>query len=325
MHRRLPSRLSPEPFRATVPPMATSPPPALTCPDHPEAPAAWRCLSCERLHCEECVKRLETRQSALEVCRACGGVVSRVQVARPEAEVEVRTSLRMLATPEAAVTAAALAVPAWLAHLPVPVLNLGFGAIYFAAVSAYVLQIVDHIGRGQPHLPSPGELGTSLLGAVGRGFVVAFVVLAPVLVWGATVGMETVPAALGGFLMALLGLSWAPAALISVTLHGTALAAWWVPAWLEVVRANPREYARLTGAFTLAGAGWLLVSWALHWVLTHVQVFGSYLAAAASTLALFVLPVLVGVYLRRHADELGLVTGGLTAVVVPPKPPPALR
>lgn len=45
---------------------------ALSCPNHPEVPASFRCLQCKLLMCDECVHRLKRAGGKLHIlCSAC--------------------------------------------------------------------------------------------------------------------------------------------------------------------------------------------------------------------------------------------------------------
>ena len=288
------------------------------CPLHPEVDAEWRCLDCELLQCGSCVRILEAKTAVLEVCHDCGG-----RVAKPLAapEVELRDTLELLRRPDAMVMTFALALPGWVALAPIPFVSPAFSVIYFAGVSGYILQIVDHIGRGYVGLPAAGGEGTGLVASIMRGLTVGLACLGPALVYLVWGEPTTVAGGLLGLALLAAGLCWAPAALCAVTLQGTVLAAWWVPQWIAVVRAHPEEYQRTAVAFTGLGLAWLGISWLLVYVLGFVPIIGLLLAATISTHLLWMPAMLVGVFLRRHGEDLGLIMPG-RLLVAPPKPPP---
>ena len=45
----------------------------MTCKNHPERPAAWECVSCHGVFCEECLNIQNVQNLIIQSCKACGG------------------------------------------------------------------------------------------------------------------------------------------------------------------------------------------------------------------------------------------------------------
>ena len=50
-----------------------------TCDEHIYRPAKWRCVRCERILCDECIREREIRNELFQMCRSCGDRCERIE------------------------------------------------------------------------------------------------------------------------------------------------------------------------------------------------------------------------------------------------------
>jgi hypothetical protein len=213
------------------------------------------------------------------------------------------TLLGRVLTTEGLVTAAALAVPAWLADLLFGLISTMFSIVYFAAISGYYFQIVDHVGRRSPGLPYPSMEDLSPL---WRGLACVLLVALPgvlflwfgvekSVVWG-TAGLLASP---------LVASLYLPAAIVACTVANNALAALWPYFWIRIIARAPGSYARLVGRFLITALAFAVASMLAGLTVGLIPFVGPLLASAATNLVLFGQALVVGDFLRRHASDFG--------------------
>ncbi len=286
-------------------------PVATHCSEHPGVPTQVQCLGCERWLCEPCVKVVTARRAELEVCAHCGGVVHDFGPPPPEAIEDLRALPGMLTTQTALATAVTLAIPVAVADFPLLMPVLIF---YVVGVATWFLAITDHTARGRPGLPGLDDGPWTNAGfgqQIARGVALVVVVLAPYLLWTfAVVGPDdtSTTGALVGWALLLVGLTYAPAAVIAMVLARATLASAWVPAWIRIVNTDRRSYAELAGQVMGAGLVWIVIEALGDVLLGWLWVIGPLVVTTASNLAVFAMAMLIGRWVRRHRRSFGMRT-----------------
>lgn len=274
----------------------------MNCTVHEAEIADWQCLGCDNWCCEECVKVIETRTVDLEVCRSCGSMLNQVMVSADVPKEDLRTLAMRALTPEAAITAAGIALPGLLAGYLSPM-----WVLYFGMLSTYYLQVVEHVGRGRPGMPHFGDsanLQAGFGGSIARGVAVGVIVLTPYILWRfGYVGIDNDSIFIVDLLMVLTGMLYAPAAILAMILAGATLAGAWIPAWIHIVRTDRRGYLQLTKEFLAATGAWLVSLLVLDLVIGWLPFLGTYVVALLSTLVLLVQAVWVGAWLMAHHED----------------------
>ena len=279
------------------------------CVSHPQVPAARQCGRCQRQWCNLCVKQLNAAGKLLEVCVKCNAPLQ-LPHAAPPPSFDLAELLRRPFGSDGLITAVALASPVLLGSLltfvpGVPGLCL---LAYYGSVIGYYFQIIAHIGDGKPGLPGPSDLGddvASLLKMCARGWLCVLVGSSPYFIWLYLLRTPDTPIALSTvMLVALLGLSYLPAVIVSVVVTDSTLAALYPVIWIKVIARAPRSYLTLVGLFLLALLAFVVMR-LVTLALASVLIVGPFLVAALSNLLVFVQAAVVGGFLRRHAEDFG--------------------
>ena len=281
---------------------------AMYCANHPQVQATWQCTRCQRLACEDCVKRIGARRTQVGACKACDGMLKEVS-AQPlltGAEDFIDLMKRVFSV-EGIIVAAAVSIFAALANwfsfvLYFPTL---MRVLYWGAVSSFYFMIIDHIGRNRPGLPGPPELDSmaDIIGLIFRGLVCGLVFTLPLIlyIWRA----DEPPGLLLSLGLLLLGMLYTPAAVLTVLLTNRTIGAVWPPGWIAIISRAPGQYVQLAGMFLASTIVWVIVNFALTLSLGQVPFLGAILVPTAGTMIILAQACLVGGFLRRNAEVLG--------------------
>jgi hypothetical protein len=280
------------------------------CARHPEVEARWACDRCARGHCAACVRRIASAVHTIEACAHCDGMLRALAAPPAAPAAEFRDAIVRPFGRDALLTAVALAVPAWIASLPLPFVGPFFGAIYVAAVAGYYFQVIDHVGQGRSGLPLPTDSDAGdMVRALGRGLACLLVVAMPWIAWrvlsdrAIDSNAVSIVAQLGGALFACACL---PAAIVSIVVANNGWAALWPVFWVRIAAGAPASYARLVGVFAAATAAWWIAAAIAAFTLGRIPFLGSLLAAAVTNVFAILQAALVGTFIHRHADRFGL-------------------
>jgi hypothetical protein len=221
---------------------------------------------------------------------------------------------QVLLTRDGIMGAFALAVPLGLAGLSPALMRPLLYLLYLVLVLGYYFMIVGHFGRWKPGLPNPAEVhvqggwGTVMLRAV-TGIAVAGLPFVGVALILSKPTLEVVLSWEGSVLLLLASL-YLPAAVVTGAATEHPLGAAWIPGWLQVVRADPRGYARLFLRFLIIGSTWGLVTLVTAMLFAAVPVLDLLIIGTVSHLLLFVQAGTVGVYVGNNSVELGFRASG---------------
>lgn len=283
------------------------------CVSHPRADATWQCGQCQRAWCNGCVKQLTIAGKILEVCAKCNGRLREPYQQEAARGFSVGELLARPFTGEGLITAAAMSSPIFIASLFAWLPGMGkfvliMQLIYYGALVGYYFQIIGHVGDDKPGLPGPSDVFddmAALRRMALRGWICVLVGLLPFLAWFYWLRDTDAPPAAGTMLFTLaLGLSYLPAAIVSVVVTGSTLGALYPVAWVKIIGRAPKSYLQLVGMFVAAmiafGLFHLLAS-----VVAYIPVVGVYVLTIGSTLLWMAQAALVGGFLRRHAEDFG--------------------
>jgi hypothetical protein len=178
--------------------------------------------------------------------------------------------------------------------------------VYWGTLVGYYFQIIGHVGDDKPGLPGPSDLSdtSSLVAMSRRGWLCALVGALPYVVWVYAVRDGSPPAPATTALLVLVGLSYMPAALVSVVVTGSTLGAVYPIAWVKIIGRAPLSYLQLVGMFIAALLAFALFR-RLGNALAFVPVVGDYAVTVGMTLLWMAQAALVGGFLRRHAEDFG--------------------
>ena len=265
------------------------------CVTHPQVPAARQCGRCQRHWCNACVKQLNVAGKLLEVCARCNGPLQAPYQAAARPAFDLGELLARPFTVDGLLTALALASPLLVGSL------LGFvpGVSGLCAVAYY-----GHPAWNKVALVFGDDIG-SLFKMCVRGWLCVLVGSIPYFVWLHLLRAPDSPIELSTvLLLALIGLTYLPAVIVSVVVTNSTLAALYPVAWVQVIARAPLSYLMLVGLFLLA-----LVAFATMRLLTvllaFVPILGPFLVGAISNLLWFLQATIVGGFLRRHAEDFG--------------------
>ncbi len=303
-------------------PSSAPAPVSLPCARHPELEGPWECARCQKRHCDACVRKIKAGDAELEGCAHCDGTLQRTvrTVARPADDLA-----DLLARPfsmDGLLAAAVLATLGWLGF--VPAFGRIFRIFYAAAVPAFFVAIIDHVGEGKRGLPSTTE-GLDDLGSVRthslRGVLFMLLFLAPALVWSA-LSQDSLEDVLSSpkrlLVLVLVPMVYLPAAILAVVLSNSTVAAVWPIAWVQIIARVPASYLRVTLLFAVAAFGGWLVHVLGDALFGWIPFVGSFVSLLSENVLLMVPAVLLGGFLRRNATELGYDAGAAPAEEGPP-------
>jgi hypothetical protein len=135
-----------------------------------------------------------------------------------------------------------------------------------------------------------------------RGWICVTVGTAPFLVWHWALGGRGAATALA---LLVAGMLYMPAVLIAVVLTGSTLGALYPVAWIQIIRRAPASYARLVALFALSLVAYFCFTVLSQLAAGWIPFLGDMLVGTVANLLLFVQAVIVGAFLRRHAEEFG--------------------
>jgi hypothetical protein len=254
-------------------------------------------------------------RTSIPACSKCDGVlrplvVRTVTVSAGAAEGrELLTRRPRPLTRQGLLTTAIIAALGALADLPIPLLDLAFGAAYLIALAGTYFTLVDHVAHGRAGFPAPVEASTlSSRPLTMRGLLAMLAVFAPVgLWWRWNPGAESVAELLAArplvsAVIVPVALAWLTAALLAIVSSESGLAAFWPPALVQVVRYAPRAFVGLWGQVALTS----LLCWGARGLaavaLGRIPVVAGFSVGAATALCLFGQAALVGGFLGRHRE-----------------------
>ncbi|MFO0762081.1 MAG: hypothetical protein U0359_36920 [Byssovorax sp.] len=279
----------------------------MQCATHPELPAHNACSRCGSALCDACVKTItvtgrDTQSARLATCDRCGGLVQAIPGALRTTEGEdLRELVRRPFERDNLLAVIALSIPWGLTALPSLRLKVTFGVIYFAALSMYYFQVIDHIGQGKKDLPFSADLtsGYDVLRSLTRGVIVVGILLGPAL-YLAWIGA---PGVLPPLLALAFGLLCAPASILSIVLTGHAANGLWPIVWAQIIARAPRDYLKLVGFFSATFVGWWVFNTAAFFFLAPIPWFGFFLSGLCNTMLTLVQALFLGHFLRRNAHR----------------------
>src|SRR4051812_10846363 len=108
-----------------------------------------QCRTCQRFHCDLCIKRVKAGQGELLMCAQphCHGLLKVGIYTVPPTEAQLRDVVLRVMSIEGLLTAIALAAPSWIAHVLffIPGIFVLHG-VSLAGVTAYYFLLANHIG-----------------------------------------------------------------------------------------------------------------------------------------------------------------------------------
>lgn len=249
------------------------------------------------------------RGSTLEACAHCDGLLRVRVIAVQSARKTLLGAVARVLSSEGVLTAAALSIVGALLS-KIFVVGILF---YSGIVVAYYFAIVDHIGRGRPALPWPGDNVDdwwTVLGFVARGLVCWMVAMLPIVIWAAlargSFAGNLFPSGERPFAhTALIGISliYLPAAILSAALSNSTVAAAWPPSWFRVARALGAPYWGLVALFFVTAVVLILVG-NLTDLVGRIPLVGSAAVLFIWNLIYFANACLVGAFVSRYAEAL---------------------
>jgi hypothetical protein len=281
------------------------------CARHSGTDAVWECLRCQALACDACVRLLGTPPREVKACSHCGDGLLRPLAVRRVAPLPERLGA-LLARPFGAtglVTIAVVAVLAAASDVPIPLIDVVFGAVYVTALAGTYFNVVDHVGTGHAGFPAPVEpSGWSTRTLAIRGLLLVLIAFLPFGLWlrldrGAEdVGELFARHPWTALALLVLVLAWLTAALLAVLDAVSGLAAFWPPALASVVGRAPELYLKLFGlvlatSFVCWGARWLAAA-----ALGGVPFLSGLALGAVTAAVLFCQAALVGGFVREHRE-----------------------
>jgi hypothetical protein len=279
----------------------------MQCATHPELPAFHACARCGSSLCDACVKTItvtgrETRNARLATCDRCGGLVQGIPGAlRTTEKQDLDELLRRPFEKETLMAIVAISIPWGLTAIPIPRVAMLGAILYFAALSTYYFQVVDHVGRGSKGLPFSADITSAydLLGASIRGMIICGIAVGPALfVALLSEGSIALPLLLLAF-----GMACAPAAILAIVLTNSAWNGVWPVVWAQIIARAPRDYARLVGFFSASFLAWWIANTTAWFFLRPVPFIGVFLSGLVNTFLTLFQALLVGSFLRRNAHR----------------------
>ncbi len=280
------------------------------CANHPRLPANKQCTRCMRLWCDGCVKRVTVADKRIESCPRCLATVREPELGVPASGGEgVLANLARPFAGEPLITAVAIALPAWIAHVaPLGMIGHALSLLTFAATVSYYFQTIDHLGRGRDGMPEPTaglESWSDVTSLTLRGVLCILVGVAPFLYWFWFTAHEAGADPLVGLGLLALGQAYMPAALLTVVMTDSTVGAIWPPAWIQIIARAPAQYAILVGLYLASLAIGFVAKLAVVAFAWRVPYVGALISGAAGNVLLFAQAALVGGFLRRNADQFG--------------------
>ncbi len=255
-------------------------------------------MRCARGHCQGCPRTVRVGLGRLTVCAHCDGLLAPLAAGAPVKPLMLRAFSK-----DGALTALALALPAWVAIMYAPLAAL----LYAAALAGYYLATIDHVARGQAGLPEPPMSALDVASMVGkalRGLLVVAVGGLPFVLWSVLGGSDA-GSPVGGLgptlALHVIGFVWLPAAVLSLVLTGSALAAVSPLTWAAVIRRAPGAYGRFCGLFFISTLGAVMLTAGAGFFLAPIPYLGPLLVVALANLLFTSQAALFGGFLTREA------------------------
>lgn len=268
-----------------------------------------QCSRCRRAWCPACVRTSTASGKPIEYCTKCKGTLHAPSVSVAHPALDLADLIARPFSVEGLLTAAAIAFGAWLSWMP------GLGRLFAVAATAalvgYYFQIIDHVGSDKPGLPGPSddvEGPLKWLAKCGRGLLCVLVGAAPALIWFYGYRDPAAPPTTNALItigLTVVGMSYMPAALLTVVLTGSTLGVLYPVAWVKIIARAPASYLKLVLLFMLSAVAYLLTMMFSTVFSLLIPFVGSLLVGTVTNLMLFVQACLVGGFLRRHADLFG--------------------
>lgn len=279
---------------------------AMACARHPDSEALHACTLCGSWFCEACLGRLAVPGSVRPIltCPDCGGLAKVAAERVPTHREDMADLARRPFDGDGLLIAAALGAPFAFTVVPMPLLQTFFAFVYLGCLASYYFETVDHVGRGKRGLPfSAAPISRAdLAGALARGLACLAVAAGPAWAWSILVpDAPLVTAAL-----VALGVALTPAAIVSVAVTGQARAALWPFWWARIIARAPVAYGRIVGVFIASSVVWALGASLAAATLGRIPFVGPFAAATVNAALAVLQATLVGGFLRRNAEELGL-------------------